>query len=88
MYDAAWWQRAVGPHTQRHDRIRQESIAYTQRVKPGSYYTDGKHLVQVFRVYELGHVQVRDCETEEIWGYGIESFRRYWWLVREEREAA
>jgi hypothetical protein len=84
MYDAAWWRRAVEPHTERQDCTKR---AHTRRIKPGSYYTDGKHLVQVYRVYDLGHIQVRDCETDEIWGYGIESFRRYWWLVREERVA-
>jgi hypothetical protein len=70
--------RAVGPI----------GVQYARRVKPGAYYTDGKCLAEVYRVYELGHIQLLDVQTNEILGYGIEEFRRNWWLVKGKAEAA
>lgn len=58
----------------------------TQRVKVGAYYTDGANLAEVRRVYPLGHIQLIDCSTEEIVGFGIDAFRRRWWLAAAPRE--
>ena len=58
------------------------ATALTRRVREGAYYTDGVSLAEVVRVYVLGHVQLRDARTEEIFGYGITDFRREWWRVR------
>jgi hypothetical protein len=65
------------------------SESYVQRVKVGSYYTDGRRLAEVVRVYPLGHIQLRDAQTDEHIGCGIAAFRRDWWLaaVREVQNA-
>jgi hypothetical protein len=65
--------------------------AYTQRVRVGSYYTDGHRLAEVVRVYPLGHIQLRDSRTGEHIGCGIARFREDWWLAAtpaDEKESA
>jgi hypothetical protein len=64
--------------------------ALTQRVRVGGYYSYGEQLAVVVKVYELGHVMLRDLRTGEWIGCGIDSFRREWWLVKgpAESEAA
>jgi hypothetical protein len=63
------------------DRLRM-SATLTQRVTVGAYYTNGQALAEVTRVSPLGHVQLRDCVTNEPFGHGIVAFRRQWWRVR------
>lgn len=59
----------------------------TRRVKVGAYYSDGARLAEVVKVYELGHIILRDVSPQ--WddnpylGCSIDAFRREWWLVRE-----
>lgn len=60
----------------------QKRVQFTQRIKPDSYYTDGERLVEIYRVYPLGHVHMRDVRTNEILGASIAVFRRDWWLVK------
>jgi hypothetical protein len=62
--------------------------AYTQRVRVGSYYTDGHRLAEVVRVYPLGHIQLRDSRTGEHIGCGIARFREDWWLAAARNEEA
>jgi hypothetical protein len=66
----------------------ERAIGLTGRVKVGAYYTDGKCLGEIYKVARLGHIMVRECETGEIFGYGIDAFRAHWWLVAERQEAA
>ena len=63
----------------------QRAMALTKRVRVGAYYTDGKCLAQVYKVASLGHVMLEVVEGGEstVFGYGIDAFRRHWWLVRE-----
>lgn len=54
----------------------------TDRVVVGAYYTNGVQLAEIVRIYPLGHIQIRDVVTEQIYGGSILQLRRYWWLVR------
>jgi hypothetical protein len=65
--------------------------ALTKRVQVGAYYGNGERLVEVVRVYALGYVVLRDVRVSEAWvgdpcigysGFGIDAFRREWWLVK------
>lgn len=51
----------------------ERAIALTERVKVGSYYTDGKCLGQIHKVASLGHILIEVVEGGEsiIYGYGI-----------------
>jgi hypothetical protein len=64
--------------------------ALTRRVQVESYYSNGKDVCEVVKVYELGHVMVRCVRTGEWTGWGIDGFRAEWWLVKgpAEKEAA
>lgn len=64
----------------------------TARVRLWAYYTDGRRLAEVVKVYELGHIILRDVRVTDTWegdpfvcfiSVGIDGFRRDWWLVRE-----
>ena len=57
--------------------------ALTDRVHVGAFYTDGRRLAEVTRVYDLGHVAMLDALTGDYIGVGIIGFRAEWWLVRE-----
>jgi hypothetical protein len=54
-----------------------------ERVKEGSYYTDGKSLYEVEMIGATGCVTIRNCRTEGARCLGIENFRARYWLVRE-----
>lgn len=55
--------------------------AYTQRVQEGAIYTDGQRIAEVTKVYDIGFIEMRDCSTESMIGFGISAFRREWWLA-------
>lgn len=56
--------------------------ALTQRVHEGAIYTDGLRIAEVTKVYDIGYVVMRDSSTEHNLGFGIDAFRREWWLVK------
>ena len=65
--------------------------ALTRRVQVGAYYGNGRRLAEVVKVYALGYVLLRDVRVAESWdgdpgvaysGFGIDAFRREWWLVK------
>ncbi len=67
------------------------ATAYTQRVKVGAVYTDGKQLYEVTHVNALGSVSLATdwsdlgngtAEQVQIAGMGIDAFRRRFWLVK------
>lgn len=63
----------------------QSSTPYTQRVKVGSYYTNGTHLAEVVDVNPLGAVILQHAARDfPPVTCGIDAFRRRWWLVREQ----
>lgn len=57
--------------------------ALTQRVQVGSFYTNGRDLVEVIDRGELGDVSVRDSSTGHTRWLGIDAFRRQFWLAKQ-----
>jgi hypothetical protein len=64
--------------------------ALTRRVQVGAYYRNAETVAEIVKVYELGHVMLRDVGSGEWIGCGIDGFRAEWWLVKGPagREAA
>lgn len=60
----------------------EERKRLTQRIHPGAYYTDGMRLAEITRVYELGYIQMQDSASGDHIGFGIDAFRRRWWIAR------
>jgi hypothetical protein len=58
--------------------------ALTQRVKVGSYYTNGTELFRVEEVHALGSLTLQNVATDGFREIGIDAFRRQMWLAADQ----